>query len=388
MFSRVQIDVSGPFPTSRRQNKLIITATDYISKWVEARAVRRADTDTLVKFFIEQIICRHSVPKIVQSDNGSIFTSDFFKEVTKQLGIKQHLSTAYHPKSQGQVERTHAVINDCISMFVKNNQSDWCEKLHLIIFAINTSVSETTGYSAFFLIYGREAVLPIEAQFTESQFVDLEKLLTSLQSARVCARENIEIGQIRSASYHDLKVREHSFKVGDIVVCRKFVRKRGISPKLALQYYYGPYTIVQMPTEVTAIIEATNKTGKSHKERVHVEKLKIYHPRNPNELHIAILPDEPPIQPTEAEHQGDPHNHLLSMPLDNDTDEQALLPDQPNTDATASVQLVDEQTEDEQITEDLPLVTTIEQSDQEIISSPVASPRYSLRRRPAVNYKE
>jgi hypothetical protein len=51
IFSRVQIDVSGPFPTSKRQNKLIITACDYLTKWVEARAVRRADTDTLVKFF-------------------------------------------------------------------------------------------------------------------------------------------------------------------------------------------------------------------------------------------------------------------------------------------------------------------------------------------------
>jgi hypothetical protein len=110
----------------------------------------------------------------------------------------------------------------------------------------------------------------------------MEKLLTSLQFARVCARENIEVGKIRSASYHDLKVREHSFKVGDIVVCQKFVRRLGLSPKLALQYYYGPYKIVQMPTELTAIIETTNNTDKSHKERVHVEKLKIYHPRNPN----------------------------------------------------------------------------------------------------------
>jgi len=111
-FERVQIDFTGPFPVSSKQNKLLISAVDYLTRWVELRAVRHATTETLVQFFIEQIICRHDVPKIFQSDNGTIFTSDFFQTFTQRLGIKHQLGTAYHPASQGCVERSHSVIND------------------------------------------------------------------------------------------------------------------------------------------------------------------------------------------------------------------------------------------------------------------------------------
>jgi transposase InsO family protein len=130
-----------------------------------------------VKFVFEQIICRHGCPKIIQSDNGSIFTSDFFAAVTEKIGIEHKLSTTFHPQSQGRVERTHAVINDCISMFVNQNKTNWCERLHLITFAINTSVSTATGFTPFFLLHGRQARLPSEAQLYESNYADLDSLL-------------------------------------------------------------------------------------------------------------------------------------------------------------------------------------------------------------------
>jgi hypothetical protein len=179
-------------------------------------------------------------------------------------------------------------------------------------------VSETTGYSAFFLLYGREAVLPIEAEFTETQFVDLEQLLTTLQKARACAKENIEITQIKNASYHDVKVREHTLKVGDTVVCRKYVRKPGLSPKLTLQYYYGPYTIVELPTEVTAIIETKDKSGKTHRERVHVEKLKSYFKRDGALVDVSLPSDEqvaPVIEGTHQAYKSDACLNTLSIIL-------------------------------------------------------------------------
>jgi len=117
-FECVQIDVPVPFPTSSKQNSLIISAVDYITRWDKLRAVRHANTDTLVQFFLVQIVCRHGVPKIVQSENGTIFTSEFFQTLTRKLGITHQLGTAYHPASQGAVELSHSVINDCISMYV------------------------------------------------------------------------------------------------------------------------------------------------------------------------------------------------------------------------------------------------------------------------------
>jgi hypothetical protein len=99
---------------------------------------------------------------------------------------------------------------------------------------------------------------------------------------------------------HDNERKPCAYQVGDIVVCRKYVRRPALSPKLSLQYYYGPYKIIELPTAVTAIIETTDKSGKQHKERVHVEKLKVYFPRD--ELPPpAILPSDEVIIAIESE---------------------------------------------------------------------------------------
>ena len=103
-FQRIQIDISGPYPRSSRQNAYIITACCYLTKWLETRAIKAATTETVIKFLVEQIICRHGVPTIIQSDQGSIFTADLFQKLSQSLGIKQCLSTAFHQQSQGQIE--------------------------------------------------------------------------------------------------------------------------------------------------------------------------------------------------------------------------------------------------------------------------------------------
>jgi len=146
--------VCGPFVRTTRQNKYIITATCYSTKWIEARAIKQATTETIAKFVVEQLICRHGCPKILQSDNGSIFTSNLFKEITRLMGITHKLSTAYHPCSQDQVKRSHGVLNDCIAMYISKNQKNWDDWLCHIQFAINSSISEATGYSPFMLTHG------------------------------------------------------------------------------------------------------------------------------------------------------------------------------------------------------------------------------------------
>jgi len=121
-------------------------------------------------------------------------------------------------------------------MYVNDQKTDWCERLPLITFAINSSVHRTTNYTPFFLVYGRELLLSIKSKFTETEFVELNGLLTSLTKARDLAREKIEIAQITNAAYHDESRRTQDFTItsftGDLVVCRKLARKPGISPKL------------------------------------------------------------------------------------------------------------------------------------------------------------
>jgi len=289
VFQKIQIDVMGPLGRSARSKKYVITAIDYLSKWMESRAVAEATAETLASFFIEQIICRHGVPKEVNTDRGSIFTCEMTDQITKKLGVNHLHSTAFHPESQGLVEKRHSTLNSCITMYVETNQKNWDLFLPHITFALNTSIQKTTQFTPFFLVYGREAMMPLEAGLVpDSEFPSVEEMIDHIQQARLLAGLRIEEAQDKYAEYHNKKRMEISFEIGDKVLVRKIKRRKGCSPKL-MHYYYGPYTVVQKVSEVNYIVEAQKKNS-ARRETVHVEKMKLYFERIPK---VWIDPDKP-----------------------------------------------------------------------------------------------
>ena len=156
-FHRVQIDVMGPFTTSAKGEKYVVTAIDYLTKWIEARALKEATTETIAKFFIEQIICRHDCPKILHTDRSTFFTSEVFQEINKFMGIKQHVSTSYHPQSQGLVEKSHSTLTDCLAMYTSANLTDWDNLLPHIIFSTIAAFTKQPVKVLFFTIWTRSS---------------------------------------------------------------------------------------------------------------------------------------------------------------------------------------------------------------------------------------
>lgn len=153
---------------------------------------QKSDADTVASFFMEQIILRHGCPKEVVSDRGSVFIGEVFKNIMQKMGVTHRTTTAYRPQSNGIVERTHSRINEAISMYCGTNQKDWDLFIHHIIFAHNTSVHATTKQSPFYLVYGREAVLPAESMLP---YLDgnltLEKTIEKLQKARLITKNKL-----------------------------------------------------------------------------------------------------------------------------------------------------------------------------------------------------
>ena len=84
-FSRVDIDIIGPLNISKLKNQYIVTATDYLTKWVEARALKKANAANVAKFLWEDIICRYGSPKELLSDRGWVFLSETIKEICKAM---------------------------------------------------------------------------------------------------------------------------------------------------------------------------------------------------------------------------------------------------------------------------------------------------------------
>jgi hypothetical protein len=106
-FYQIGIDVMGPLPISPTGNRYIVLAIDHFTKWVEARAIKEADAQTITSFIHDEIICRHGTPTILSSDRGTEFVNELITVLTTHHKINHITTTAYHPQGNGQTERTN-----------------------------------------------------------------------------------------------------------------------------------------------------------------------------------------------------------------------------------------------------------------------------------------
>ncbi|KAG3050649.1 hypothetical protein PC122_g23195 [Phytophthora cactorum] len=164
-FSLLVVDAIGPLVVTPRGNKYILVFVDYFTRWVEAFAVASLDTISFVDAMIEGVICRHGVQERLLSDCGSNFTSNLARSLYETLGIKKMFSSAYHPQTQGLVERFNGTLMCMLRMYVSETQTDWDVYLPRVLFAYRTAYHEGLGDTPFFSWYGRDPVLPIDFAF-------------------------------------------------------------------------------------------------------------------------------------------------------------------------------------------------------------------------------
>ncbi|KAG6943678.1 hypothetical protein JG688_00017487 [Phytophthora aleatoria] len=112
-FPLMVVDAVDPLVTTPRGNKFILVFADYFTRWVEAFPVAALDTLTFVNVMIDEVISRHGVPEILLSDRGSNFISNLAKSFYETLGIKKLFGAAYHPQTQGLVERFNGTLWEC-----------------------------------------------------------------------------------------------------------------------------------------------------------------------------------------------------------------------------------------------------------------------------------
>ncbi|GKF31753.1 reverse transcriptase domain-containing protein, partial [Tanacetum coccineum] len=121
------IDFMGPFPSSRG-NKYIHVAVDYLSKWVEAKALPTNDARVICKF-LKSLFARFGAPRAIISDRGTHFYNDQFAKVMLKYGVTHRLSTAYHPQISGQVEVSNRGLKRILKRTVGENRASWSDKL-------------------------------------------------------------------------------------------------------------------------------------------------------------------------------------------------------------------------------------------------------------------
>ena len=274
---KVAMDIVGPLPKSRAGNKYILVISDYFSKWTEAYPLPNQEASTVALKLVDQWICRFSVPEQLHSDQGRQFESELIAEVCKLLNIKKTRTTAYHPQSDGQVERFNRTLLNMLATVAKNHPHKWEESLCKVCLAYNSSIHETTGYSPFFLVYGREARLPVDVMFGDSQstaFSSPSEFVRDLRSTLVDAydivRQTAQSQQARQKDLYDAKIFGDPYGKGDMVWLHNPAIKPGCSRKLN-HPWSGPYKVIERISEVTYCIQHLRNRKK---KVVHFNRLK------------------------------------------------------------------------------------------------------------------
>jgi hypothetical protein len=152
-WKEIAMDFIGPLPDSEG-NDHILVITDRLGKGVALEPCQSLEIDYVAKLFIRSHYRYHGPPTAITSDRGPQFVSKLWKRVCQLLGIKQRLSTAYHPETDGQTERANAEVEVLLRQWVNFKQDNWSEMLPAVQLVLNGRESATTGVSPFFLAHG------------------------------------------------------------------------------------------------------------------------------------------------------------------------------------------------------------------------------------------
>uniref|UniRef100_A0A8C5GZ94 Integrase catalytic domain-containing protein n=1 Tax=Gouania willdenowi TaxID=441366 RepID=A0A8C5GZ94_GOUWI len=233
------VDYVGPLPRSSSGNAYILVFVDYFSKWIEVSAVREATAQVAAKKFISDIFARHGSPSYLISDRGTPFVSELFEHVVSVLGTEHRLTTAYHPQTNA-TERVNRTLKTAIRAYVEDKHTSWDKFLPQICFALRTAPHESTGFSPSMMLYGRELETPLDL-VTQPSWDGVDD-------------------HIRRKRYYDLRRRDTSYEIGDLVRVKSHPRsdaQASFTAKLA-PLYTGPYRISRRMSNVNYVLTRVN----------------------------------------------------------------------------------------------------------------------------------
>ncbi len=144
-------DFVGPIKLTRRytRNKYIIIAIDYVTKWVEARALKTNTTMVTINFLYECILAKFRCLLIIVTDQGIHFINDAIKYLTYHFLMKHVSSTTYYPQGNGQVEFTIKVLGTLLTKLISENKTDWDDDLFIVLFSYRTTYKVATRYTPY-----------------------------------------------------------------------------------------------------------------------------------------------------------------------------------------------------------------------------------------------
>ena len=193
LWSSVSMDLITQLPQTHDGNTAIIVFVDRLSKMtVLAPTKTQIGAKEFAQIFMDRVCSRFGIPESIVSDRDTRFTSLFFKEVCSRLSIKQNMSTAFHPQTDGQTERMNRVLEEMLRVFGSRAFKSWDVHLPECEFAINNAFNESIRNTRFYLNYGRHPRTPssIKPQLSTHGTSNGTSTRTSIESGFFTVLEN------------------------------------------------------------------------------------------------------------------------------------------------------------------------------------------------------
>ncbi|KAD5961708.1 hypothetical protein E3N88_13181 [Mikania micrantha] len=271
------MDFITKLPRTSRNHDSIWVIVDRLTKSAHFLPIREDySMDRLVKLYVNEIVSRHGVPISIISDRDSRFMSRFWQTLQKALGTQINMSTAYHPQTDGQTERTNQTLEDMLRSCVIDFGGSWDIHLPVVEFSYNNSYHTSIQCAPFEALYGRKCRSPIcWSEIGESQIIGPEFIQETTDKITLI-QERIKAARDRQKSYADNRRRPLEFQVGDRVMLKvspwkgifRFGKRGKLSPR-----FVGPFKILERIGSVAYRLELPSELSNIH-DVFHVSNLK------------------------------------------------------------------------------------------------------------------
>ena len=247
----VAMDILGPLPRTKHGNRFLLVITDRYSKVTKTVPLRVITALSAARAFLDHWVYAYGAPISLLTDNGPQFTAKFFQAVCAELGVKKVFTTAYHPQTNGQVERYNRTILTALRGYVARRQDDWDEYTSTLTYAYNCRVHSTLGMPPFELALTRCPPTTSLQDLPRDEEVDpgteKQALLERLKTLRLRADGKLSTSQTRYKAAYDRGVstrKNANLRDGDFAYVRVEVTEVGRSHKLD-SLVHGPYRVVE-----------------------------------------------------------------------------------------------------------------------------------------------
>ena len=249
----ITVDFIVKLPPSTQQGSTIpydsiLVIVDKLTKMAHFEACHESMNAQELAWIIFKVIFKyHGIPSTWISDRGSLFTSKFFQEFSKLLGMKQKLSTAYHPQTDGQTERVNAILEQYLRIYCNYKQDNWADLLHMAEFSYNNTVSSTTKETPFYANYGYHPRFQLEEFDTTQNLRNPAAVerISYLKNLQTYLKLQIERAQDQHAQAFNRGVVAPQFKLGEkVYLSRKNIQTTRPSGKLDTKRL-GPFKIIR-----------------------------------------------------------------------------------------------------------------------------------------------